>query len=199
MSNSHTIRCSYGKLRGLLRTTTLSNRCVCYCTDCQAFARHLGAKSALDKQGGMEIIQVPAPNVTFIQGSENLACLRLTGTGMLRWYSTCCGTPIGNTPANWRIAFVGLIHTCLIGEDQSLEAAFGPVTMRGNVKGATGEKAPAASGLFSGVAKILAMIAKARVSGSYRISPFFNPQTGASIATPTVLSLSELTAAKRTA
>lgn len=41
------------------------------------------------------------------QAAENLACLRLTDKGLLRWYSTCCQTPIGNTSANWKISFVG--------------------------------------------------------------------------------------------
>lgn len=113
MSNSHRIRCRCGKLRGLLKTSTPSNRCVCYCTDCQAFARHLGAGYALDDHGGSEVIQVPAPNLMFPQGSRNRACLRLTETGMLRWYSACCRTPIGNTLLSPRISFNGLIGPCL--------------------------------------------------------------------------------------
>lgn len=196
MPRSHNIRCRCGKIRGVLTPTLPANRCVCYCNDCQAFARHLKALDALNDRGGTEIIQVPPSNLTFTRGAEHLACLRLTDTGMLRWYSACCNTPIGNTPANPRVSFVGLIHTCLLGTGQSRRASFGPVTMVVGVKSAIGKDKPPSAGLVTGIAKTMAMIIKARLTGAYRRNPFFNPETGAPIATPTVLSASELIAAK---
>ncbi len=199
MPSSHSIQCRCGQLRGLLTATRPSNHCICYCTDCQAFARHLGAHDALDKQGGTEIIQAPAANLTFSQGVDTLACLRLTDTGMLRWYTTCCQTPIGNTLANWRVSFVGLIHTCLRAEGQSLDTSFGPVTMRVSVKSAIGQEKPVSSGLLDGIAKTIAMIVRARISGAYRRSPFFDPRNGTPVAHPKVLTSDELQAAKRMA
>ena len=197
--NSHTIQCKCGHVRGLLTPTHPSNRCVCYCGDCQAFARHLQAHGALDDRGGTEIIQVPPANLQFTQGAEKLACLRLTDAGMLRWYSACCNTPIGNTPANQGMSFVGLIHTCLAGDAASREASFGPVTMVVGAKNAKGDEKPDQKGLFSGIAKTMAMIIKARLSGAYRRNPFFKQDTGVAVATPTVLSASELSAAKAAA
>ena len=197
MPNSHTIQCTCGQIRGLLTSTAPSNRCVCYCDDCQAFARHLQAKGALDARGGTEIIQVPPSNLTFTQGADKLVCLRLTDAGMLRWYSACCNTPIGNTPANPRVSFVGLIHTCLVGDAQARQASFGPVTMVVGVNSAiVDDNKPHSAGLVSGIAKTIAMIIKARLSGAYRRSPFFNPETGAPVAEPTVLTSAELAAAK---
>lgn len=196
MPSIHKLRCRCGQVRGEIKLAGLSNRCVCYCTDCQAFVRHLRAPDVLDSRGGTDIVQVPPSNLVFTQGAENLACLRLTDRGMLRWYSTCCQTTIGNTPANWRISFVGLIHTCLGSENQSLEASFGPVSMRVGVKTAFGEVKPAASGLFSGVAKAIALIVRGHIGSAYRANPFFNPQTGLPIAKPAVLSASELATAK---
>lgn len=196
MSNTHNIQCKCGQLRGRLLATGLSNRCICYCSDCQAFIRHLRVPDVLDSQGGTDIVQVPSSKLEFTQGAENLACLRLTDKGMLRWYATCCQTPIGNTPADWRMSFVGLIHTCLSSENQSLDASFGPVSMRVGVKSAIGADKPAACGLFSGIAKAIAIIARGRFGGAYRASPFFHPQTGAPVAHPKVLSASELSAAK---
>lgn len=195
MPTTHNIRCRCGKLRGIVQSTTPSNHCICYCRDCQAFARHLGAKHALDEHGGTHVIQVPASNVSFTQGSENLACLRLTGNGLLRWYSSCCRTPIGNTVPNWRVSFFGLIQTCLGGDGQSVDASFGPATMRVNVKGALGRNAPSASGLASGVVKILAMVVKARISGEYRNSPLFDLRTGSPVVQPIVLTPDERRAA----
>jgi hypothetical protein len=198
-SNSYSIQCQCGQLHGLLSPTQPANRCVCYCDDCQAFIRHLQAPDALDSQGGTEIIQVPPANLTFTQGAEKLACLRLTDTGMLRWYTTCCNTPIGNTPTQQGMAFVGLIHTCLAGDANAREAAFGPVTMVVGAKYAMGNNKPKQKGLVSGMAKVLTMVAKARLSGAYRRNPFFHQDSGIPIAAPTVLSASALNAAKRVA
>jgi hypothetical protein len=198
LSTSHTIQCQCGQIRGLLSPTAPSNRCICYCDDCQAFARHLHAHRALDKQGGTEVIQVPPSNLQFTHGADKLACLRLTHRGLLRWYAACCNTPIGNTPAKQGMSFVGLIHTCL-GDATARKASFGPVTMVVGVKTAIGEDKPEQKGLFSGVAKTMAMILKARTNGAYRRNPFFEQDTGVAVAVPTVLSASELRAAKATA
>jgi hypothetical protein len=196
MPNSHNIQCKCGQIRGLLTSTSPSNRCVCYCDDCQAFARHLQAKDTLDARGGTEIIQLPPSNLKFTQGADKLACLRLTDAGMLRWYAACCNTPIGNTPLNPRVSFVGLIHSCLVGDAPSRQASFGPVTMVVGVKSAIGDDKPHSAGLVSGIAKTMAMIIKARLSGAYRRSPFFNPETGAPVAKPMVLTAAQLAAAK---
>ena len=196
MPNSHNIQCRCEKIRGLLTPTKPSNRCVCYCSDCQAFARHLKAHDALDARGGTEVIHVPPANLQFTQGAENLACLRLTDTGMLRWYSACCDTLIGNTSTNPRMSFVGLVHTCLAGDAQAREASFGPVTMVVGVKSAIGPDKPDQKGLVSGIAKTMAMIIKARLSGAHRRNPFFQHETGVPVAKPTVLSAPELSAAK---
>ena len=196
---THPISCTCGKIRGPLKATKPSNRCICYCTDCQAFVRHLRAGNALNAHGGTDILQVPSSNVEFTRGAENLACLRLTEKGLLRWYSICCLTPIGNTSADWKISFVGLVHTCLDSESQSLESSFGPVTMRVNVKSAIGTDKPPAIGLLSGISKALAIIVKGRFGGAYKGSPFFNPQTGNPITNSKVLSANELAAAKSVA
>jgi hypothetical protein len=199
MPTTHKIQCRCGQVRGLLKATRPSNRCVCYCADCQAFARHLQARDAMDSQGGTDIIQVPASNLVFTQGAEQLACIRLTDKGLLRWYASCCGTLIGNTPADWKVSFVGLIHTCLRGGSPSVDESFGPVTMRVGVNSAIGANKPAAVGLFSGIAKAVLIIVRGRFGGAYRASPFFNPQTGLPVAKPKVLSAEELAAARRPA
>lgn len=199
MPDTHPIQCKCGQVRGVLTLTKPTNRCVCYCGDCQAFARHLQAHNAMDAHGGTEVIHVPPSSLQFNQGTENLACLRLTSKGMLRWYAACCNTPIGNTVANPRMSFIGLVaNTCLPGNSQSRDAVFGPVTMVVGVESAIGDgEKPRAAGLVSGMAKAITIMVKERLSGRYRLSPFFNPKTGLAIATPKVLTASELAAAKR--
>src|SRR5580693_8835680 len=113
---THQLQCRCGTLRGFVSPSHGVNRCVCYCRDCQAFAHFLGrADEILDASGGTDVIQTRAANVVFTEGREALACMRLTPNGMLRWYSTCCKTPVGNTTANSKVSFVGLVHTCLEG------------------------------------------------------------------------------------
>lgn len=97
------LACICGHLEGKLESVDLGKgeRFVCLCDDCQAFARYLGQeKKALDPQGGTEIFAVTPSQIKFTKGLENLTCLKLSEKGMLRWYTSCCKTPIANTPTN---------------------------------------------------------------------------------------------------
>lgn len=149
----------------------------------------------LDAEGGTAILQIPPAHITIERGAEELACLRLTEKGLLRWYSRCCQTPIGNTMGSWNPSFVGLIHTCLGGAGGELERSFGPVTMRAHVESATGGQ-PKAGGLLGGMATILSFAAKARITGSYKATPFFARDSGRPVATPIVLTKEQLAAAR---
>ncbi|MGM9483092.1 DUF6151 family protein [Roseateles sp. NT4] len=197
MPEHQAIQCRCAQLSGLLQPIRPANHCICHCADCQAFARHLGVPGTLDGQGGTDIVQVPASHLRFTQGQQHLACLRLTGKGMLRWYAGCCRTPIGNTMADRKADFVGLIHTGLASDPHSLDQAFGPVTMRVGVDSALGAHKPKSAGLIGGMVKVLAFIVGGRLRGSYRASPFFDAQTGLPVAKPQVLSAQELVAAKQ--
>ena len=189
---THSIVCNCGKLKGQLKRTKDFNRCVCYCADCQAFARYLKREDEiLDRIGGTSIIQTIPENVTFSQGMENLACIRLTDTGMLRWYAACCNTPIGNTFPNPKISFVGLIHNCLSSDRDSLDNVFGSVCMHLYTEDALGENKPKPKRLFSGTLRIVAMIIKARLNGSYKNNPFFSESSDVPVVIPKVLSKNE--------
>lgn len=187
------LQCRCGTLKGYVSRPEAVNRCVCYCRDCQAFAHFLGrAGEILDAQGGTDVIQTLPANVTFTQGQEALACMRLTERGLLRWYTTCCNTPVGNTLANFRISFVGLVHNCLENTGTSLDDSFGPVRAFVNTKSAKGSVAPSSVSLISVILRFIAMVGPARINGSYKRTPFFSADTGTPIATPKVLSRSEL-------
>lgn len=196
MPSSHPIQCRCGQVRGLVQPTKPATRCVCYCKDCRAFARHLDAQAdVLDAFGGTDVIQVPPAHVTLTHGQGSLACLRLTDKGMLRWYAACCNTPLGNTSADRRMSFVGLVHTCLRGAGASMDDSFGPVTTRTQVKSALGSPGFGSTGELGGIARVLGFVAKARLTGSYRKTPFFHAETGAPVVVPRVLSAAELVAA----
>ncbi|MBK7396382.1 MAG: hypothetical protein IPJ34_08800 [Myxococcales bacterium] len=71
-----------GEVRGAVPATV--NRVVCYCDDCQAFARHLGRDDLLDESGGSDIVQV-APATLQVRANEALRCPRLDQRDY-RWY-----------------------------------------------------------------------------------------------------------------
>ena len=175
------IHCACGSVRGVVRkmTPSTTNRVVCYCKDCQAFAHYLGQdEDVLDARGGTQVLQISPGQVEFTEGAEHLKCLRLTDGGPFRWYAGCCKTPIGNTPASWRVSFLGLISRCLdaSGIEPTLEAVTGPVRMHVYRNGATDPNAlkglpgPSAWKMMRfGLSVVGAML-----SGKYRNTPFFD-------------------------
>ncbi len=102
------------------------NRVVCCCSDCQAFATELGRdKDILDDFGGTDIYQTSQSQITITQGQEHLKCLRLTPKGLLRWYTDCCNTPVGNA-LNAKMPFFGIVHNFMHMEGDN-EKYLGPV------------------------------------------------------------------------
>jgi Family of unknown function (DUF6151) len=190
---TYSIRCRCGKLKGTLNCNQEVNRCMCYCADCQAFARFLKREhEILDEMGGTSIIQTIPANITFTEGIENLACMRLTVNGMLRWYAACCNTPIGNTLATPNLSFIGLIHTCLSSEQTSLDNAFGAIRMYVNTKSAIGQNKPKSAGVLFGTLRLIGMILKVRFDGRYKQTPFFVMESGTPIVVPKILNTEEL-------
>ena len=189
---NHPLQCRCGTVQGCLTSTTGVNRCVCYCRDCQAFAHFLGkADQILDAQGGTDVVQTRPANLTFTHGQDALACMRLTPKGLLRWYAACCNTPVGNTVANYRVSFVGLVHSCLEGTGASLDQSFGPIRARVNTKSAKGEVPSGSGGMMSAILPFIALVARPLIDGSYKRTPLFSADTGAPIVTPKVLSPGE--------
>src|ERR1700753_3182278 len=137
---NHPLQCKCGTIKAVISNSESANRAVCYCKDCQDFARFLGQeRETLDARGGSDIVQILPKNVAFLQGMDSLACMRLTSKGMVRWYAACCKTPIGNTLANYKISFIGLLHNCLESPDHPLQNSFGPVRCHVNGQGALGD------------------------------------------------------------
>lgn len=189
---SHLLSCRCGALKGVLSQPDAVNRCVCYCKDCQAFAYFLEqAEAVLDSTGGTEVIQTTPANVTFTQGQSKLACVRLHGKGLLRWYTSCCRTPIGNTLPNFHFAFVGLVHSCLDGGGESLESSFGPIRMWVNTQSARTPVVARPMSAFTGIMRVMGMLIRDRLTGRYQSTPFFSPVTGVPVVKPIVLSESE--------
>lgn len=174
-------------LKGCVKCPGPSNRVICYCRDCQAFAHFLGGSGdILDARGGSDVIQVLPANVSLSEGVQSLACMRLSDKGLLRWYATCCRTPIGNTLADHRFSFIGLLHECLASADQSLDASFGAVRMHTFTGSARGTVPANKMGVATGIARIAAMMLRDRIDGNYRRNPLFTAN-GIPIVTPVAL------------
>jgi hypothetical protein len=148
----------------------------------------LNSETTLDANGGTDIFQMSSGRLRFNQGQDRLACLRLTPTGPLRWYASCCDTPIGNTLATRQLPFVGLIHSCVDPGGQSLDAVLGPVRMRVMARNATGDRGrlTAAHDGFplSIYAGTVWRLLRWRLAGDHRRSPFFDAVSGRPIAEP---------------
>jgi hypothetical protein len=188
--NTHPIKCKCGTVRGELQGKGLDNRIICYCTDCRAYVRFLGRDAdVLDAQGGVEIVQVAQPRVKFLQGTDRLEAVRLSEKGMIRWYASCCNTPIGNTMANPKVSFIGLIHSAL--DSDRMNQDFGATVAKLNTTTALGDPKPAQSGLPGTIARFMWMIVTTRLSGRYKDSELFN-QAGAPRVKPKLLAPEEL-------
>lgn len=188
---NHALRCRCGMVRGSVSHPDKVNRGVCYCRDCQAYAHVLGSNGILDELGGTDVVATLPQYVAFAQGMDSLACMSLTETGLLRWYASCCNTPIGITQRDYKVSFVGLVHSCLEHSPTTLDEAFGPVRMRVNTQHAKGKPKPMILSTITSVSRFFASVIRARLDGSYKRTPFFDPLLGTPVVPPRVLSPSE--------
>jgi hypothetical protein len=117
LAMNHPLRCQCGTLQGHVSHTESVCRGICYCKDCQAYAQFLGKPGEiLDEMGGSDVIATLPRHVTFTQGLEALTCVSLSDKGMLRWYASCCNTPVGNTSRDFKVSHVGLLPPGSIGQ-----------------------------------------------------------------------------------
>jgi hypothetical protein len=182
------LRCRCGTVQGEVDITGSAVRAVCYCRDCQAYARALGADGVTDSAGGTEVVATLPEHVRITSGFDRLACLSLSPNGLLRWYADCCTTPIGNTPRNPKVPYVGLVRTCLAGDDAARDQAFGPLQVRVNTASARHPVRATPMRTFGAVARLAAAAAVARLSGSWRRNPFFLKGTATPVREVRVLS-----------
>ena len=174
---SHRFQCVCGTVAGEIAEPRRAMRAVCYCRDCRAYAHLLGhPERVLDALGGTDIVATHSKHVRFTQGAAALACLSLSPRGLLRWYASCCDTPIANTPRDAKLPYAGFVHTCLERPDP-LERSFPRVEMRVNTKSALATP-PRDNSVraFARFAAMVARLATARWRGDWRASPFFDAQ-----------------------
>lgn len=186
---AHPVSCRCGAFKAQITGTGISSRVVCYCRDCQAFARFLGQQaSQLDQMGGTDIVQVAHHRLKIQQGAEHLAILRLSPKGLLRWYTSCCQTALGNTLADARGGFIGLIHCSL--DASRIKADFGDPIAALSTASAITSLPPQQHGLPKVLWNFAKLVLKSRATGAYKQSDLFKPDMMRFIV-PRVLSLAE--------
>jgi hypothetical protein len=200
------LECACGKLRGQARAVSASSgsRVICYCDDCQAFARFLGSRGGevsgpgiLDERGGTDLFQMAPSRVQLTSGVETLGCVRLSEKGMHRWYCTECKTPIGNTLGPG-VPFVGMIHSFMRVDrsGRSRDDVLGPPLARVQTKFAT-PGAPLPSSPFATLRVILRSVRLLTRWWLTRAGSFFDEVTKAPRVVPRVLSRDERSALER--
>ena len=170
---SHPVSCRCGAVKGELSAGGTHNRLICYCKDCRAFARYLAeTPDILDTQGGTEIIQLAQARLRFTQGEDQLAAVRLSDKGLIRWYAGCCRTPIGNTLPNAKLSFIGMIHSCL--DKGRLTQDFGESVALVHTQSALGEPKPEQRGFLRVGLKMAWILLSNWLGGGYRRSVLFD-------------------------
>jgi hypothetical protein len=189
------LRCRCGRVRGIASGIEPSAgfRFVCYCGDCQAFARFLGRPDVLDAAGGTDIFQMPGGRVKLTAGMDAVRCLRFS-PNVFRWYAACCGTPIANTGGP-RFPVIALIHSFMSdpADARSRDEMLGPPLCGIYEASATGPlpanpPAPPRIALF---ALRASRIFRWWWRGLGRPTPFFDDRTKAPLSAPRVLTRSE--------
>ncbi len=190
-----TVACRCGAFEAIIKDASpkSGSHLLCYCKDCQAEAHYLGATDYLETGGATDIYQTTPDRIAFVKGVERLACLRLSPKGLLRWYCDCCNTPMFNTLASPKLAFVGVFTKTLQGSEAS--DAIGPLIGVANVDGVSHDMAPPKRrGEIRAFAKVLLRQGRAMLRGTVGQTPFFDT-AGQPVVTPKILTLDERKAA----
>lgn len=188
--NELLLQCRCGAVKGKIKNIQKGsgNRIVCYCEDCQRFAKQCShSDDILDEFGGTEILQINLSAIEIDKGIENIACLKLKEKGMIRWYTTCCKTPVANT-VGMNLPFAGVIHS-FFDREQELDRAIGPIIAAMSIKSAI---VPVSDNIFkmkAGPITMIKMIVKLlswKFSGKRYPNPFFT-DTGEPVSEPRIL------------
>ena len=167
--------CACGKLHGHVTPDAVTSgaHVVCYCRDCRAAQLYMAQPDPAP--GPVDLFQTTPDSLT-LEGQENLGLFRLSPRGTMRWYATCCNTPLFNTATTPKFPFVG-IQVARMSTPQRV----GPVIAQAFAPkpgGTTTHK-----GLGRVILKMLPQILATRISGRWRQTPFFDVETGKPVAT----------------
>jgi hypothetical protein len=172
-----TCRCGKVELRvtpGRVRNVT------CYCNHCRHFAEEYGEGDTLDEGGGVPMLVTTNDAISVVSGGDLMVAMHYSEKGPLRWYTSCCGTPVAITAGVARTPYMS-VHAARLEPSDKL----GPPQACVNTKSATGPVSKSVGfvpALFGGF--MIEMLGS-RISGRWRNSPFFKPD-GSPVAAPEI-------------
>ena len=154
------------------------NRVICYCSDCQAYARHLGRAEMLDSWGGSDIIQLPAASFRIVAGHEQIIGLKLSLKPTIRWLAKCCSSPVANMSSPKSPA-LGILAASFQGSRHQLDLCLGrPI---GQIHGQEAAVKNPSLGTGIGLPVLLLAVPKVlywAVAGRGKPNPFIDENTG---------------------
>ena len=183
------LKCRCGEVQGSASSVTPSSgsRVICCCSDCQAFASHLGTDAdTLDEFGGTEIFQMSQSQVSIEHGHDKLRAIRLKPKGLLRWYTDCCKTLVGNTMSAG-VPFVGVVHSFI--DEPNRDDVLGPVRAVVQTQHAKGEPTyskHSAKFPLGITARIARKMLVWKLQGKHKPSPFFG-EDGLPVVKPVIV------------
>ena len=116
------LACRCGQVEGQIDPRRVHARASCYCRDCRAFARWLGSAGLLDSAGGTDILAMAPDALQITRGFEKMACMSLGPRGLLRWYASCCRTPLGNVLRDPKLYYLGVPVPAIAAPADAIEA-----------------------------------------------------------------------------
>ncbi len=184
MAKETPFSCSCGALHGHITAAGIQSgtHVVCFCHDCRAAQLYFGQPDPLP--GPVDILQMSPEEIQIDDGAEHLALMQLSPKGMLRWYADCCKAPLATTSRTPKFPFAGFIVKRI-----SDPSGLGPITTQGFVPQPGGKQSH--EKLRYAAAGLATRLVKSWVSGSWKNTPFFDPETQKPVATATILSKSE--------
>ncbi|SFK52816.1 DUF6151 family protein [Shimia haliotis] len=185
------IACRCGEFGAVLKHASpkTGSHVQCYCKDCQAGAKALGAEDTLMPRGGTDIFQTLPASVEITKGEAHLAALRLSPRGLIRWYASCCDTPVFNTLGTQKLSFVGLFVNTMQGD--AVDKTVGKVIAVNSAEtAAPGVGVLKSYGFNKAGFHVLARHFGAMLRGDAKTGPFFDAE-GAPTVTPRVLTKDE--------
>lgn len=185
-----------GRVQGVAKgvSPAAGLRVVCYCKDCQAFARFRKRVDVLDQAGGTDVFQTPPRRIKITAGTNAVRCLRVGTQEVYRWYADCCRTPIGNAMGP-RVPMIGVIH-CFMdhqADGRPRDVVLDPPLCRIFEHSAVPPLPPTAPPpLALGVSlRRISKLLVWSVRGFARPNPFFDDSTGAPCSAPRILTWQE--------
>lgn len=169
--------CRCGSLAGTIFDVSPAevNHVACHCRDCRSAYTFLG----MPDPRRVEIVQTCQDKIRIDDGAVHLQVFRHTARGALRWYASCCDTPLFLTPLKAR-----LVHVGVNADRLSDPAHAGKVTAELFIPLADGKTRN--RGMLRAISRLISRIAARNLNGEWRKSPFFD-EDGRPVRTPRIL------------